>query len=140
LALDIGSRRVGVAISDPAEQVVSPRRPLAYGGAGALAEAVARLVGEWAAGGVVVGVPVTRGGSGRGELRVREVVESLRRTLSVPVETADERGTTAEARETLRRAGVPPRRWAGVLDGVAAQLILERYLAARHDGAAKTDS
>lgn len=132
LALDIGARRVGVAVCDAEERVATALAPLAFGGPQSLAAAVAVLVAERDVGGVVVGVPVTRGGAGRGEARVAAVVAALRERLAVEVATADERGTTVEAERLLAEAGVPRRRWEGVVDGVAARLILETHLASRH--------
>jgi putative pre-16S rRNA nuclease len=128
LALDVGSKRVGVAVCDADELVASSLSTLDYGGPEGLAEAVAGLVRTWEVAAVVIGVPVTRSGQGRGELRVAGVVAALRRALAVPVETADERGTTAEAEGLLAAAGVPRRRWPELVDGVAARLILERHL------------
>lgn len=131
IALDVGRARVGVAVSDSEERVVAPLPPLAFHGPEALAAALGVLVRDREVGGVVVGVPVTRGGEGRGELRVAAVVAALRAALDVLVETVDERGTTAAAQSLLREAGVPPRRWDSVIDGVAARLILETFLAQR---------
>jgi putative Holliday junction resolvase len=132
LALDVGTRRVGVAVCDAEERVATALPPLAFGGPQSLAAAVAKLAAEREVGGVVVGVPVTRGGAGRGEVRVAAVVTALRERLAVEIATADERGTTAEAERLLAEAGVPRRRWDGLVDGVAARLILETHLAARH--------
>ena len=128
LALDVGSRRVGVAICDEDERVATALPPLPFGGPEPLAEAVAAIVEERQAGGVVVGVPVTRGGQGRGEARVAEVVASLRRRIALPIATVDESGTTAEAEHLLADAGVPRRRWEALVDGIAARLILETHL------------
>jgi putative holliday junction resolvase len=131
LALDVGSKRVGVAVCDAEERVATALRPLPFSGAAALATAVARLVAELEAGGVVVGVPVTRLGQGRGEARVAAVVAALESVLPVGVVTVDERGTTKEAEQLLAEAGVPRRRWDDLVDGLAAKLILETHLAAR---------
>jgi putative Holliday junction resolvase len=135
LALDVGARRVGVAVCDDEERVATALAPLPFAGPQALAAAVAALAAEREAGGVVVGVPVTRGGAGRGEARVAAVVAALRERLAVEIATADERGTTAEAERLLAEAGVPRRRWDGLVDGVAARLILETHLAARRASA-----
>jgi putative Holliday junction resolvase len=129
LALDVGSRRVGVAICDADERVATALRPLPFAGAAALSAAVAKLAVELEIGGVVVGVPVTRHGLGRGEARVAAVVEAMRVVLSVPVATVDESGTTQEAEHLLAEAGVPRRRWTDLVDGLAAKLILETHLA-----------
>jgi len=131
LALDVGARRVGVAICDAGERVVSALDPLAFSGPQPLAAAVAALVRRWEAEGVVVGMPVTRARQSRGEQRVGAVVAALRGALPLPVETADERGTTAAAESLLAEAGVPRGRWAELVDGVAARLILEGFLSAR---------
>jgi len=131
LALDVGSRRVGLAICDGEERVATALHPVPFLGAEALAATVAGIVGEREVGGIVVGVPITRGGEGRGEARVAAVVAALRGRIGVPVATVDERGTTAEAERLLAEAGVPRKRWDGLVDGVAAKLILEMHLASR---------
>jgi putative Holliday junction resolvase len=134
LALDVGSRRVGVAVCDAREQVATALAPFAFTGPEGMAEEVARLVGEWEVGGVVVGVPHTRSGQAPGERRVSTVAAALRVRLAVAVELADESGTTAAARSLLAEAGVPPRRRRALVDSLAARLLLESFLAMRHGG------
>jgi putative Holliday junction resolvase len=134
LALDVGSRRVGVALCDERESVVTALTAFRYSGPQRAALVVSDLTRKWVVGGVVVGVPQTRGGEGRGELRVRAVVTALRAGLGVEVETADERGTTQEAEQLLAEAGVPRGRWKDLVDSMAARVILEGFLASRHQG------
>jgi putative Holliday junction resolvase len=131
LALDVGTRRVGVAVSDSAERVVTPVEAVAFAPPERLAEEVLELVERWEAEAVVVGIPVTRSGHSRGERRVAEVVGALRATLHVPVETCDERGSTQLANAWLDEARVPKNRRAGRVDSLAAKAILERLLAQR---------
>ena len=131
LALDVGTRRVGVAVCDAGETVTTPLAALAFGSAEQLAARVAALAGEREIGGIVVGLPVTLAAASRGEQRVRAVVAALARLVAVPVVTVDERGTTAVAEERLREAGVPARRLRSVVDSVAAQVILDDFLARR---------
>ncbi len=135
LALDVGARRVGAAVGSTPGAAATALPPFPFTGPDGVARRVAELLREWDAGGVVVGVPYTRGGQGRGERRVRAVVESLCAHLSVPVRTADERGTTAAAERLLREAGVPRPRWRERIDSVAARLILEDFLALPDRGA-----
>ncbi|HVN75366.1 MAG TPA: Holliday junction resolvase RuvX, partial [Thermoanaerobaculaceae bacterium] len=111
LALDIGARRVGVAVCDAEESVATPLAALDDSRPERLAAAARELVRTWGVGGVVVGVPVTRRGASRGEARVAAVVAALTRELDVAIETVDERGTTRAAESLLREAGVPRRRW-----------------------------
>ena len=129
LALDVGAQRVGAAVCDDGELLVSALPALPYRGPERLAETVAALATAQGAGGVVVGVPVTRGGDGPGERRVAKVVASLRARVTVPVETVDETGTTVAARALLEDAGVPRRRWPELVDSAAARVILEGFLA-----------
>lgn len=138
LALDVGISRVGLAVCDAGERVVTPLRPLDFPGVEGMVPALAPIVREYGVEGLVVGVPVTRAGAGRGERRVGEV-EGRLRALGLPVESEDERGTTAAAETLLREAGVPRRRWRDVVDGVAAQLILESFLARRKREGGRVD-
>ena len=131
LALDVGSRRVGVAVCDAEELVTTALPALVFAGPERVAERVAELVREREADGVVVGVPRTRSGQGRGERRAAAVVAALRGCVTVPVEVADESGTTAAAEELLAETGVPRRRWRSLVDSVAARIILEGYLSMR---------
>jgi putative holliday junction resolvase len=135
LCLDVGTRRVGVAVCDGGETVVTPLAAIPFGGPEALAVAVAALIRDREVEGIVLGLPVTRAGAGRGESRVKEVADVLRQRLGLPVELADERGTTRDAESLLEEAGAPRRRWAELVDGVAARLILERFLREQRVGA-----
>jgi putative Holliday junction resolvase len=134
LALDVGSRRVGVAVCDAQETVATALEAFAFAGPEGVAERVTALVRTWEADGVVVGVPHTRAGKGPGERRTSAVVAALRTRLTVPVEITDERGTTAAAKGLLAEAAVPRRRWQGLVDSLAARLILEGFLALRGRG------
>ncbi|MCU0293087.1 MAG: Holliday junction resolvase RuvX [Thermoanaerobaculaceae bacterium] len=131
LALDIGAERVGVAVCDAGERVTTRLPAIPFRGSSGLAERVAAVVSERETEAVVVGVPCTATGVGRGGRRVEAVVLALRARLSIPVELEDEAGTTRDARERLEAEGVPRRRWDELVDSTAAALILERHLARR---------
>jgi putative holliday junction resolvase len=127
LALDYGSARTGVAVSDPTGTVA---RPLAVVEAASSEEGLARLAELARAEGVervVVGLPVTlRGERGAQAEETDRFVELLREALDLPIESFDERFTTklAQASEIERgRAKRPPAE-----DAVAAAHLLESYL------------
>lgn len=133
LALDLGERRIGVAVSDPTGTVARPvgvveRRSRAEDFA-----AIARLVAEHGAERVVVGRPLTlRGEVGPQARWVEAYVQALAEALPVPVELWDERYTTVAAQEileTTRRPG--KRRCRGDVDAVAAAVLLQGFLEAR---------
>ena len=120
LALDYGSARTGVAVSDASGTLARPvcvvRKAATEAG---LAE-VARLVGEHEAERVVVGLPLTlRGEHGKQADETELFVTALRALVTVPVETADERFTTALAQQT---GGKAPE------DAVAAAHLLQSWL------------
>lgn len=129
LGLDIGSVRVGVAISDPSGTVASP---LAVLDARKTLEDPAELraiVDENGVDLLVVGLPVTMAGEEGPQARtVREAAESLGRSLGLPVVFVDERLSTAAAAAAMRAGGVRSRKQRGQVDKVAAAVLLQAYL------------
>jgi putative Holliday junction resolvase len=126
LALDYGSARTGVAVSDPTGTVA---RPLAVVERAATEDGIARLVElarEEEVERIVVGLPITlRGEHGAQAEETDRFVELLRAAVGLPVESFDERFTTKLARQTRRgRAEGPP---VGQ-DAVAAAHLLSSYL------------
>lgn len=141
VALDIGSKRIGVAACDPHRLVtrsvgVVPADPL-----GRALQQIEAIVREEEAVLVLVGYPLTlRGEVGPQAQRIEGVVEQLRAVLCVPVKLYDERLTSSEANRILseQRPVTRAERKRGVIDQLAARLILDDYLqeqriAARRD-------
>lgn len=130
VGIDLGERRIGVAVSDVTGSVASPLTVIERtGDAEADRAAVARVVREVGAERVVVGVPVPlAGGEGRASRAAREEAAALAGLLGVPVETVDERLTTVTAERALRQAGVRGRKRRAVVDKVAAAVILQAWL------------
>ncbi len=132
MALDVGTKTLGVAVSDSKETLALGVATLDRKSLSSDCAAVRELAEKRRVGCVVVGWPLTtRGREGRAVERTRVFVEALRRTLDLPVETWDERFTTAEAKEILRGGGATPTRRRAAVDAVAAVLILQAYLDAR---------
>ena len=131
LGLDLGERRVGVAVSDPDGIIAHPLEQFEPRGRRDLVAKVAALVAREKAERVVVGHPVLLDGTvGEQARRTEAVVKELRKVLPVPVVVWDERFTTADAEEALRQAEVPPGRRRDKRDMIAATLILRAYLEA----------
>jgi putative Holliday junction resolvase len=127
LALDYGSARTGVAVSDPTGTVA---RPLGVVEAAATEQGLARLVQlarVEAVERVVVGLPVTLSGErGAQAEETDRFVELLREALDLPIESFDERFTTKLAERGLRESS--PRRAKRPPDAVAAAHLLASYL------------
>jgi putative holliday junction resolvase len=132
LALDVGNRRIGVAVSDPlgllARGVATVRRQST---AQAVEEIVA-LVTHWEAVQVVVGLPINMDDTlGPQARRVIHFAEELEKRLTVPVEFWNEQLSTVAASDILRAQGVHARDQKSRIDAVAAAVILQEYLDAR---------
>jgi putative Holliday junction resolvase len=130
LGLDLGAKRVGVAVSDDARAVATPIEVLARSGSPARDHrAVAALVLEWEATLVVVGLPYSLSGAlGPAAKGVLAEVEALRVTLPVPVETYDERLTTVTADRSLMEQRMKADARRRVVDKVAAAVMLQSWL------------
>jgi len=138
LALDVGERRIGVAVSDPTGTLAHPLKALARGSREEDVTAIAALVAAESAELVVVGRPLSLDGSeGPQARRIARYAEALAARLPVPVVLWDERYTTAEAEEILHLSRSEKQRrharTAGDLDAIAAAVILQSYLDSRRD-------
>jgi putative Holliday junction resolvase len=129
LALDVGERRIGVALSDETATLATGLDTLTRVGPRKDARAVADLVRRHEAAAVVVGLPLNMDGTaGTQAGKVRAFVDGLKRHIGVPVIERDERLTTVEAHEILRKSGVAWSQRAALLDKVSAVVILQEYL------------
>jgi putative transcription antitermination factor YqgF len=126
LALDYGSARCGVALSDPTGTLATPIEAVARPDSQAGLDAIAQLVREREVETVVVGLPLTlAGGDSEQTAQARDFAARLARAVApVPVELHDERLTTAQARRAGGRASE---------DSRAAAHLLEAWLATRPD-------
>jgi putative holliday junction resolvase len=132
LALDVGAKRIGVAVSDELGLLASPRPVILRRSTQAALEEIARRVAAEQATLVVVGLPVSLDGQLHGQAQVvQRFAEKLRRLLPVPLVYADETLSTVRAEERLRQAGVRPNRIRERIDSEAAAVILEEYLEQR---------
>ncbi len=132
-ALDLGSRRIGVAYSDSARSLASPWGTIERSGDPARDRAaVVDAVREMDAVAVLVGLPLSLSGRvGPAAQAALQEADDLRRELEplgVAVETADERFTTAEAQRSLRQAGRTGRSARRVIDSAAAMVLLQAWL------------
>ena len=129
LGIDYGHKRLGLALSDEGETLASPLavyqrrdldRDLAF---------LAQLVEEKEVGRIVVGLPRNMDGSlGEMAQKVLAFVDTLKKKTHLPVDTFDERLSTAEAERVLIQANLSRKRRKNLKDSLAAVLILQGYL------------
>ncbi|MDP9308717.1 MAG: Holliday junction resolvase RuvX [Actinomycetota bacterium] len=123
VALDYGSARTGVAVSDPTGTLARPIGVIERAGTEAGLERLVELIASEGAERVVVGVPLTlRGERGEQAVETERFVDQLRRAIDVPVEGFDERFTTDLAEQDPGSRNLPP-------DARAAAHLLTSYLA-----------
>ena len=130
VGVDLGSKRIGVAVSDPSGTLASPYEVVARSGdVAADHRRLAAIAAAVEAEVVVVGLPLSlSGAAGPAAEAVRAEVEALRGVMPVPVETFDERLTTVSADRSMRERGMkaPARR--KVVDKLAAAVLLQAWL------------
>jgi putative Holliday junction resolvase len=129
LGLDIGERRIGVAVSDPTGIVATPLVVLDARALARDATPLRRLVGDYEPSLLVVGLPLTLAGKeGPQAAIVKATVRRLIEPLGVPVAYHDERLSSTAANRAMADAGADGRARRGSVDMVAASLLLQSYL------------
>jgi putative Holliday junction resolvase len=126
LALDVGDERIGVAISDEMAVVARPYGVIPRVAGAASYLELADIIRREGVDRIIVGLPLMEDRTrGKQVASVEAYVRGLARHIDLPVVYWDERYTTLEAREIMRRAG---RRDGGDIDAVAAAVILQDYM------------
>jgi putative Holliday junction resolvase len=129
LSLDIGQKRIGIAISDELRCTAQGVKVLNRRGINDDLEAIKEIIVTAEVSEIVVGLPKNMDGSlGEGAQKVLSFVRKLEESLSIPVILWDERWTTSEATRVLLQADLTRKKRMKVVDKVAAVLILQGYL------------
>jgi putative Holliday junction resolvase len=129
LGLDVGEKRIGVAMCDPLGILASPLTQISRTGKQAAIEAILDLVRQYEVERIIAGLPYSIDGSlGQQARRVSDFLQKLSERLDIPVETWDERYTTVAAESKMIEAGIRKERRKKQIDAAAAALILQEYL------------
>jgi putative Holliday junction resolvase len=133
LAIDLGTRRIGIALSDGSGTLASPLCVLQRTGDRAGEHrTIEAIVQEHEVARVLVGLPTSLSGEeGPAARTARAEIAELAAAVSVPVEPVDERFTTVEAHNRLAAAGRTSRERRGMVDAAAAAVLLQAWLDAR---------
>jgi len=133
LGLDIGDRRIGVAISDPGGVLASPLTIINCKDDVADVKAIADIISQQKVKQVIVGLPRLMDGSlGKQAEKIKAFTRKLCSHIEVPVEFRDERLTTVSARRLMRATNTKKNNSKNRQDAVAAALILQGYLDEEH--------
>ncbi len=132
LALDIGQTRIGIAASDLSGRIAMPVRVLPAAEVLGLARSFRTIVADYEPDVLVCGRPMTLAGEmGPQAETVMAQARDIARKLNLPLEFADERLSSREAKRILREEGLSEKQMRGKVDMVAASLFLQAWLDAR---------
>lgn len=130
LGIDFGSARIGLAVSDPQGLTAQPLDVVAAGDD--VAEAIAARARELDVSEIVVGIPLRMNGEHGPEADAAEsFAQRLEALTKLPVRRWDERLSTVEATRVMRGGGARAKQQRGVVDKVAAAIVLGAYLESR---------
>ena len=131
LALDVGSKRIGVAVSDPLGITAQGLPTLQRQNKRRDLEALRRLLTDYQVREVVIGLPLRLSGAeGTQSEKMRRFAEELHAHFGVPVHLWDERWTSTQANRLLREAELSIRKRGQAVDRMAAVLILQSWMEA----------
>ena len=129
LGIDFGTVRIGLALSDPTGTLASPLPHLEKKTIPQINAALTELVETHEISRVVVGLPRNMDGSyGPAAEKVRDFISKIQGSLSIPIETQDERLTTMQASKQLSEIGLNQKELRKKIDSSSASLILQQYL------------
>lgn len=132
MGLDVGERRIGVALSDPLGSFAQPHTTVTVEGRKSDVPKLAAIARDHQVEALVVGLPLhMHGEEGEAAKKARRIGNALGANLGLEVAYWDERLTTVQAERVLIEGGVRRKQRKGVVDQVAAVLILQAYLDSR---------
>ncbi|MGD0989895.1 MAG: Holliday junction resolvase RuvX [Candidatus Sulfotelmatobacter sp.] len=132
LGLDVGSRRIGLAVSDGLGFTAQGLETLQRRNKRTDFAALEKLIREYAVKEIVVGLPLRMSGAeGTQSAKMQEFAEDLRKRFRLPVHLWDERLTSAEANRLLRETDLSIEKRAKAVDRMAAILILQGWMESR---------
>jgi putative holliday junction resolvase len=127
LALDVGERRIGLAVSDPLGTIAQPLMTIPRNDVSV--DTIVQIVGEKEIGEIVVGLPVNMNGTlGPQAQQVDEFAHRIAERIDIPLVFIDERLTTVEAEKLMISADVSRHKRRVAIDSIAAAIILEKRL------------
>ena len=132
LAIDHGTKRMGIALSDPSGMIALPLEFIPAEPFNAFLDRLKKLIQEKEVEMILVGMPRNMDGSyGPAAAKVREFVAVLKETIAIPIQTWDERLTSAQANRFLIQADVSRKDRKQKVDQAAAAILLQSFLDSR---------
>jgi putative Holliday junction resolvase len=132
LAIDHGTKRMGIALSDPSGMIALPLEFIPAEPFNAFLDRLKTLIREKEVDMILIGMPRNMDGSyGPAAAKVREFVAVLKETIAIPIQTWDERLTSAQANRILIQADIRRKDRKEKVDQAAAAILLQSFLDSR---------
>lgn len=132
MGIDIGEKRVGVALSDPLGLTAQPHAVIEYTGPENLIRQLLDIAAEYEVGKIIAGVPYGLDGQkGESAEKILAFIRRLEENTDIEIETADERFSTAFSQKAMIEADASRKKRRRNIDKVAAAVILQGYLDSR---------
>lgn len=132
MCLDYGDVRIGIAFSDLLQIVASPYDTYTRKSLEQDIEYFSKLAKDQQVERIILGLPYNMDGTAGDRITVtKEFGNLLNQKLNLPVEYVDERLSSVEAEDVLKQARIPAIKWKGLIDKIAAGIILQNYLNSR---------
>ncbi len=129
MALDVGERRIGVALSDPTRALATPLTTIRAEPRATALKRIVTLIRDHEVTALVVGLPLTMSGDiGPQATLVQQFVDELRQVIEIPLYFVDERLTTVAAERMMIDLKLKPEQRKARIDEVAASIILQDFL------------
>jgi putative Holliday junction resolvase len=129
MALDVGERRIGVALSDPTRMLASPLTTIRAVPRSTALKRILTLIRDYQVTALVVGLPLTMNGDiGPQATLVQQFVDELRPLIDIPIAFVDERLTTVAAERMMIDLKIKPEQRRARIDEMAASIILQDFL------------
>lgn len=129
LALDVGEKRIGVAVSDALNTIAQGIETIKRIDTKSVVEKIKGLIKEYGLSKIVVGIPLNMNGTkGTSARSVEGFIRLIQAEIDLSIETVDERLTTAQGERILLEADISRKKRKRSIDKIAAQLILQSYL------------
>ena len=129
LALDIGERRIGVALSDPMHIIASPHSIIDRKITPDYMDEIQKLISEQEVEALVIGLPLTlKNNISQQTQKVQLFIQELNTELTLPIHTVDERLSSVSAKDALKLKGIKAGHNKGEIDKTAAAIFLQEFL------------
>ena len=132
LAIDFGMRRIGLAVSDPLQIIATPLETLRINDLDDGIEKLKLVCAEYDLESIIMGYPIGTSGNKTDQTKIVDrVIDSLKAIFDIPIIPWDERYTSVQAKDILIQQGRKARDDKGMVDQLAARIMLQEYLDSR---------